>query len=504
MPLSADEPIRTLIAIDMIYDGNYISPKLNGETYLNKPPLYNWILVGFIKIFGSVEEWVIRLPSILSLLLFAGVIGYITNKELPNKKVGWIVGLSFLTTGNIIIYSSYLGHIDITYSLVTFLQIYLLYHFSSKNKWWQAFTVSYGLAFVGFMMKGLPSIVFQGISILVLLYVFKSIRKLISKEHVVSSLVFVFPLLLYLYLFSLNDDVSSLLNKLVLESGSRTIADKSFMESISHIFTFPFTYFVDIFPWGIMSLILFSSSSRKIIRSNPFLKICLLLFLSNIIVYWLSPDYRARYVFMLTPFLLIPSIYCFRILVPLKWTKRITVGVGVAVLLSIVGMYVYANYSSQSYVSPFNFFVLIILGGFMLFGIFRNKNRKYFYYFLVFSLAMGRIGYSYYMVPYRVMSGPYLTEKLEGEEIAKITHGEPLAMYNCNVSNTMNWYITINRHKSLCTVTEDYSFDSYYLVPTEVIKDTSNITTYYTFVRRFESKPFSLVKFKYRFPEMPK
>jgi len=64
--------------------------------------------------------------------------------------------------------------------------------------------------------------------------------------------------------------------------------------------------------------------------------------------------------------------------------------------------------------------------------------------------------------------------------------------------------MTVERNATVETKTSDYSFHSYYLVPTEVIKDTANVDTYYTFVRRFESKPFSLVKFKYRFPEMPK
>lgn len=46
MPLSSDEPTRSVVALEMNLSGNYVTPTINGDYYYNKPPLYNWILAG--------------------------------------------------------------------------------------------------------------------------------------------------------------------------------------------------------------------------------------------------------------------------------------------------------------------------------------------------------------------------------------------------------------------------------------------------------------------------
>jgi 4-amino-4-deoxy-L-arabinose transferase-like glycosyltransferase len=44
-PLKWDEQRRCQIAIEMIRSGDYLVPRLHGETYFNKPPLQNWLIV---------------------------------------------------------------------------------------------------------------------------------------------------------------------------------------------------------------------------------------------------------------------------------------------------------------------------------------------------------------------------------------------------------------------------------------------------------------------------
>lgn len=506
MPLSADEPIRALIAADMAFNGHYIAPELNGEVYLNKPPLYNWILLGFFKAFGSFSEWVVRLPSILSLLLWALIIVRIVEKELGDLRLGFIAAFALVTSGNLWFYSSYLGHIDVTYSLVTFLQLYALIKFGKEGTWLKAFVISYILATTGFMMKGLPSIAFQGISIITILITQRDIKRLFDWRHLVSTLIFVIPVVVYLLAFGNNYEVSDLLKKLLTESSSRTVTDKGFIESISHIFAFPFQYLVDIMPWGLSILIFIRKDARKMVWGNRFMKYSILLFLTNIIIYWLSPDYRARYVFMLTPFLLIPSLYACMKMISQENMARIIYSISTLVLLaSLIITHPPAGIIGPP--PPVKESVNVLVLGFLFFYQIFRLTRKFKappILVLVSALVILRVCYTQFVVPFRVDTGPYLTEKTEGKRIAEITSGEPLAMYHGNIALTMNWYITIHRKEMLTTQTKDFDFSSYYLVAKEVIRDTSNVDTYFTFVRRFEQKPFELVKFKYRFPEMPK
>ncbi|MFT5724133.1 MAG: 4-amino-4-deoxy-L-arabinose transferase-like glycosyltransferase [Bacteroidia bacterium] len=502
MPLSADEPIRALVASDMIFNGNYVAPELNGTVYLNKPPLYNWILVVFFKLFNSFDEWVLRLPSILSLIGFGVIVFKVTKRHLQDSRFAWIAAVATITAGNLWIYSAYLGHIDVLYSVVVFVQIYALYYYGSKDAWNKAFALSYALAFVGFMMKGLPSIVFQGISLITILVIHKSFKRLWSLPHILSGFIFIIPLAVYLWLFSQYENVELLLDRLLTESSSRTVTDKGFLESIGHIFAFPFLYLLDILPWGFAIFIFVRKDARKLVWAHKFLKTAILLFLFNIIIYWLSPDYRARYVFMLNPLLLIPSLYASYKLLPQKVFSWISVLFGILLVLAPIVMYII----SKNVLTALQFWPVLLIVGLGLIGLYFIKQyaSANSVYLIVVGLIIARIGYSQYMVPFRVATGPYLSEKIEGQKIGSITKGEQLAMYNSNVALTMNWYISTQRMTSIGTETKDYSFDSYYLVPTEVIKDTSNVETYYTFVRRFEGKPFSLVKFKHRFPEIPK
>ncbi len=501
MPLSADEPIRALVAIDMMLNGNYVAPKMNGVPYLNKPPLYNWILILFFNLFRSFDEWVFRLPSVLSLIAFGGLVFHLVKRHLNNVRFAWIAAVATVTGGNLWIYSAYLGHIDITYSVVSFLQIYVLYFFSEKENWRKAFVLSYGLACVGFMMKGLPSVVFQGLSVITILLLKRSFRRIWSLEHIVSTLVFIVPIGLYIFAYSKQADISRLAKTIVVESSSRTVTDKSILESLSHLFVFPVRYLLDIMPWGLSIFILLRKDARTLIWKNSFLKTSLILFLVNITIYWLSPDYRARYVFMLTPFLLIPCLYAVYELIKSKTSQQLALAVSFLLVALPIGLFFFTNGTMN--VSPVFAVVLSVLG---LVGVwFIHKNvAKPSVYLLVLGLVISRLGYSHYMVPFRVETGPYQQEKIQGKEIAAITLDDGLDMYSSNVALTMNWYITVDRLKTVHTKTKDFSFDSYYLVPTEVIKDTANVDTYYTFVRRYESKPFSLVKFKHRFPEMPK
>ncbi len=403
------------------------------------------------------------------------------------------------------IYSSYLGHIDITYSLVTFLQLYALYHFGHKKEWFKAFAISYALAAVGFMMKGLPSVVFQGISIVVVLILNKEFKKIVGYKHLISGLFFLIPIGLYLWIFSQHHDLNSFLTRLFTESSSRTVADKSFLESVGHLVAFPILYLMDIMPWGLSVLIFIRKDARKLVWNNSFLKACIVLFLANIVVYWLSPDYRARYVFMLTPFLLIPSLYATVKLMAIKKRSNIIIAISLFLALITMGLImVVAKKQGDFFLSDWVFGALVFLVFSGVTYFYGKRHRLPVSYALVFVLIVGRVAYTQGIVPLRVKTGPYLNEKQEARQIAELTKDQPLAMYHSNVSLTMNWYTTIGRQTTLETQTNDHDFNSFYLVPTEVIKDSTNVETYFTFVRRFEQKPFSLVKFKHRFPEMPK
>ncbi|HQQ63674.1 MAG TPA: glycosyltransferase family 39 protein [Pseudomonadales bacterium] len=67
--LSLNEARRAIPIAGMFSSGNWLLPYLNGELYIDKPPLFYWVSLFFAVIFQSVNEWIFRLPSALSALL---------------------------------------------------------------------------------------------------------------------------------------------------------------------------------------------------------------------------------------------------------------------------------------------------------------------------------------------------------------------------------------------------------------------------------------------------
>ena len=126
-----EEPRRALVALEMIISDNWLIPTTNGELYYNKPPLYNWVLIYFMNMLGS-AEWVVRLPSILSLFATAFV-HFQISKNYIGKKAALLSALFYITSVDILFFFSLLGEIDLFYACIVYLQCVLIFHFYQQR-----------------------------------------------------------------------------------------------------------------------------------------------------------------------------------------------------------------------------------------------------------------------------------------------------------------------------------------------------------------------------------
>src|SRR5213592_3724479 len=77
--LHPDEGRYAEIAREMAASGDWVTPRLNGLKYFEKPPLQYWVTAALYRIFG-VHEWTARLwPALAGLLGVAaiGTAGYV-------------------------------------------------------------------------------------------------------------------------------------------------------------------------------------------------------------------------------------------------------------------------------------------------------------------------------------------------------------------------------------------------------------------------------------------
>jgi 4-amino-4-deoxy-L-arabinose transferase-like glycosyltransferase len=305
-----DEAIRSLVAQEMIWSGNFIAPTMHGDAYLNKPPLFNWILAVSFLLHGGAGEWAARLPTVVSLLGFAATTYHFSRKYF-SRHTSLIHALMVITCGRMLFWDSLLALIDVTFSWVVYTQIILLYHFGRQGKWWRAFGWSYALTAAGFMLKGLPAIVFQGLTVMTLLWWTKGWRQLFRLAHLLSGLGCLAILGLYYWQYSHYVDLSWVAERLFVESGKRTAVAQGLSASLRHIVEFPLEMSYHFLPWTVLLLLLFRKGSWTALKENDFAAFLLVAFLVNIPVYWLSPNVYPRYLLMLFPLLFGSLIFLF-------------------------------------------------------------------------------------------------------------------------------------------------------------------------------------------------
>ncbi len=63
-----DEPYFAEGAREMVVDGHWAVPHVNGVVTTDKPPLFFWLIALFSLPFGEVNSWTARLPSALAAL----------------------------------------------------------------------------------------------------------------------------------------------------------------------------------------------------------------------------------------------------------------------------------------------------------------------------------------------------------------------------------------------------------------------------------------------------
>ncbi len=271
-----DEPTRAIVALEMIISGNYFTPTINGEFYYNKPPLYNWIIAGFFKTFNY-SEFVLRLPVIIGLLLFGLSIFLFVKKELGVKQ-GFIVAMLFITSGRILFWDSFLGLIDITFSCLVYTSFMAIYFFHKKKQYLALFLVSYLLTAVTFLMKGLPSLVFQAITLLTFFTYKNEFKKLFSWKHFAGIGLLILIVGSYYLMYAKYNTLDNVFTTLFSESEKRTIINYGWKRFVTHLFTFPFEMFYHFFPWSILGVFFFSKKFYSIMKSNEFLKFNFMIF----------------------------------------------------------------------------------------------------------------------------------------------------------------------------------------------------------------------------------
>lgn len=117
-----DEGRYSEIAREMIKTHDFITPRLNGVVFLDKPILYYWLQVLSIKLFG-LNEWALRFwPALLG--IWGCVLNYFCGRTLFNRRVGLLA--SFIL-GSTILYFGAAHYANLDLEVAVFISSSLLF-----------------------------------------------------------------------------------------------------------------------------------------------------------------------------------------------------------------------------------------------------------------------------------------------------------------------------------------------------------------------------------------
>jgi 4-amino-4-deoxy-L-arabinose transferase-like glycosyltransferase len=150
-PWPADEPRFALIAQDMLRSGDWMIPRVGGDLYADKPPLYFWLLSASMALTGSMRLGFL-LPSLLA-GVGSVVLVYDLLRRIRGREIAFTGALVLLFTFQFA-WQFRQAQIDATLCFFTTLSLYgLLRHlFAGPSIGW--FFVGWAAAGFGVITKG--------------------------------------------------------------------------------------------------------------------------------------------------------------------------------------------------------------------------------------------------------------------------------------------------------------------------------------------------------------
>lgn len=494
---AVDEATRALVALEMMINDNYITPTLNGEFYYNKPPLFSWILVLLFKKFG-ISELVLRLPTVLSVFGFGITIYVFVSREL-GRQAGILTAFLFISCGRLLYWESWLGYIDTTFSWVSYCGMMLIIYYFRKKKYLRLFMISYFLMTLGFMLKGLPAIAFQGITLLVVFISEKQFKQLFTWKHFAGIMVFVLLTGGYYLIYHQYNTLENLFSTLLSESSNRMEADKGLWHSIKHIVLFPGEMFYHYLPWTILIGFTFTRGFREILSKNKFLKLNFLVFMFNLVPYWISPDVYPKYIMMLLPMVLTVALYFY---IKNKSENRVaskvfeTILLGVASLLTLGFLAfpflpVYRDVPGAVGIS----LVLFGLAAIFTFLFWKIKNQRLMLFVII--LIVGRLALGFFIWPERGVE--FEIYEKQAIEVARITKDEPVFYYHAKMTQYGASYVMSREKWDIIRIEKSEPKPGiYYITDNEGLRKIEqhhkNVDVFYNYKNVEDGRNLNLVK----------
>jgi 4-amino-4-deoxy-L-arabinose transferase-like glycosyltransferase len=299
-----NEPIRVIVAKEMMKTGDWLMPVLHGQPYYAKPPLMNWLIAASGSLFGAVNEWTSRFPSVLMMMFTVLSVYFMTAKWLGRNGRFFAALMTLCMVG--LLQKGREAEIE---SLHFFLiALVLLVWINGYVRQWKP-SVLWGttltLVGIGFLSKGPQMVFFFYMTVVPYLLVRRKMSLFFSRGHVLGLVLLL--LLLSLYMLSVLEwtTADTYVRKWISEGLQRTESRHAFT-FLQHLFSYPFEVAASFMPCVLFLIpVLIYKELRQQIKTlfnNEILMFSFIVVAANFPLYWLLPNMRTRYFLPAGPF----------------------------------------------------------------------------------------------------------------------------------------------------------------------------------------------------------
>jgi 4-amino-4-deoxy-L-arabinose transferase-like glycosyltransferase len=316
LSVRGEESRRGRIAWEMWHTGDWIVPRIQGQPVFFRPPLQNWLIALVGAVHGTVDEFALRVPSVLAILALV-VIVYGYGRSFLSRFGAFFCALSLVSLGQVL----ELGRLGETDSLFTlFLAGSLLtwkWCRNAGNSERCAWCWGYGLAALATLTKGPQAPLYFVGAVALFCLITGRTRALFSKDHFIGLLtgLVIVGLWQVPYAIEMGPEASV---KIYFHDVGPRFFDFTVGNVLGHMVTYPLELLAgSLLPWSAWLICLLSADFRRHLRrwrdDVLFLTVCMAVAFPSV---WIAPGASLRYYMSLFP--------CFACLVGILVEARVT------------------------------------------------------------------------------------------------------------------------------------------------------------------------------------
>ena len=298
--MRGEESRRAQVAFEMLERGDWIVPREQGQPFLSRPPLQNWLIAASRVVCGSDAPWAVRLPSVLAMLLTALLIyGY--ARTCLSRVGALAAAAAFVTFAEMFTTGCQAETEMIFIGLVS--ASLLLWHWGQVRGWSATGTwiVSYVFVGLGVLCKGPQPPVYFLTAVGVYLLWTGQWRRLFSRAHLIGAAVGAAVVFAWLIPCALRTSWPEVWAIFTNDTSMRFRDWKALNVSV-HLLRFPLEVLGCTLPWSLFLLGYLSRDLRRCLgEARPqtlFVTFCVA---GAFPTCWIPPEGQTRYFAPLYP-----------------------------------------------------------------------------------------------------------------------------------------------------------------------------------------------------------